>query len=137
MSTHPQSGKELLRTDRGLIKLMLLSLITIGIYSIWFQYKFVKDLNVACAYDGKHTQGLIVTFLLSIITLGIYGIVWVLMIVSRVDNGAIHYGRKSSVSVGSFILWNTLGTLIIVGPIVAGYQLLKTMNEVCTGYNNS
>lgn len=125
-------------TNRGLIKYILLSLITFGIYSIWFWYRLVKDLNVACSYDGKKTTGLIVTFLLTLITFGIYGIIWQLMIVSRIDNGANHFKVESKISLLSYILWNTVGLLLFgLGPIIALYKQIKSMNIVCEAYNNS
>ena len=59
------------------------------------------------------------------------------MLVNRIDNVTGRYGIKSEIGVGGYILWNTLGSLIIVGPIIAEYKFLKNMNAVCYNYNQA
>lgn len=126
-----------LKTNRGIIKLWFFSLITLGIYGLVFISRLAKDLNIACEYDGKRTRGLIGLILLGIITFGVYSIVWQLSIISRIDYGANHYGVKSSTSITSYILWHTLGALILVGPIIANVKLWRTTNRVCQAYNSN
>lgn len=124
-----------LKDNRGVIKLFLLSLITLGIYNIYFISRLAKDLNIACEYDGKKTRGVIALVLLSIITFGIYPIIWQLSVVSRIDYGARHYGVKSSISLISYILWNTIGA-IICGSLIAAVKMYRTMNRLCAEYNS-
>ena len=64
-----------LNTDRGLLKLILLSFITCGIYELIFIHSLAADVNEACREDGKHTTGLLGLLLLSLITCGIYSLV--------------------------------------------------------------
>lgn len=46
-----------LKTDRGLLKFLLLSLITCGIYSIVFFSSLSNDINVIVSrYDGRKTM---------------------------------------------------------------------------------
>ena len=54
----------------------IFSVITCGIYGIYFWYCYGEDVNEFCAEDGKHTPNYIVAWLLSLITCGIYGIYW-------------------------------------------------------------
>ena len=49
-----------------------LSIITFGIYSIYFWYKYIQDINKICKDDGKESPNYIVVMLLSLVTLGIY-----------------------------------------------------------------
>ncbi|MBR4333069.1 MAG: DUF4234 domain-containing protein [Clostridia bacterium] len=75
-----------MRTDRSLLKLILLSIITLGIYWLWFWSQFAKDMNIACEGDSKTTRGIFFRILLSIITLGIYEFVWMYGVGSRIHN---------------------------------------------------
>lgn len=68
---------QILPSNRKVWKIMLLTIVTLGIYGIVFWLAMGKETNVACKEDGKHTRGFWGAFGLSIITLGIYGIVWV------------------------------------------------------------
>lgn len=46
-----------LKTDRGLVKFILLSLVTLGIYSIVYYSCISSDINIiASRYDGKKTM---------------------------------------------------------------------------------
>ena len=121
-----------LKTNRGVIKLIFLSGITFGIYTLFFISKLAKDLNKVCDGDGKRNAGLIKLILLSAITFGIYGIVWWCKAAGRISA----YGKRNNVnvstSVGNFILWSTLGCLLFcLGPMIAMGKLLKSMNKIC------
>ena len=61
------SGVTPLKTDRGLLGYIVLSILTCGIYSYYFIYTVARDVNTACAGDGKSTGGLVQFILLSIL----------------------------------------------------------------------
>ena len=43
-----------LKTNRGLVKFLLLSLVTLGIYALFFYANIASELNLlASRYDGK------------------------------------------------------------------------------------
>lgn len=65
-----------LPTNRKVWKMVLLGIITLGIYNIIITFAAAKETNIACAEDGKHTRGFWGAIGLSIITLGIYAYVW-------------------------------------------------------------
>ena len=67
-----------LKTNRSLIKLILLSIVTLGIYAIIFFYRVSEDINtIASRYDGKRTMNyLLILFIIGPITLGIAAYVW-------------------------------------------------------------
>lgn len=58
--------------NRGIIKYIILSFITLGIYAWWYTYKLAQDMNVVCEGDGENTPGLLAYVLLSMVSLGLY-----------------------------------------------------------------
>ena len=66
-----------LKTNKGLLKTILLSLITFGIYPLVVMSAVSNDINiVASRYDGKKTMHFcLLLFIVAPITLGIAGIV--------------------------------------------------------------
>lgn len=65
-----------MQTNRSLIKLILLSIITLGIYALFFWSAYARDMNIVCEGDGKKTRGILARIVFSILTLGIYDFVW-------------------------------------------------------------
>lgn len=67
-----------LRTKRGLLKYLLLGLVTFGIYDIWQMSEVGTTLNlIATRRDGKRTMHYcLMFFLLGWLTLGIGWLVW-------------------------------------------------------------
>ena len=57
METNVNAPAMQLRTDRGLIKMIFLSLITFGIYSIVVESHISEELNlIASRHDGRRTM---------------------------------------------------------------------------------
>ncbi len=126
-----------LKTNRGLLKLILLSIVTLGIYSIVFYSGISTDINlIASRYDGKKTMHYcLLFFLVGPITLGIAYFVWFHKISSRIGGELRRRGISYSFGAGSYWLWNVLGSLIIVGPFIYVYKLCKAMNLLASSYN--
>lgn len=126
-----------LKTNRSLVKFILLSLVTFGIYSIVVMSSVSSDINViASRYDGKKTMHfLLMSLVLSWLTLGIYPIVWYHMMSDRIGNELRRRGIAYDFNAGTFWLWGVLGTLIVVGPFVYMHKLLKAMNLLSEHYN--
>ena len=64
-----------MKTNRSLLTLILLSIITFGIYALYFWSKYAEDMNIVCNGDGKHTRGILSRIIFSALTLGI-GSLW-------------------------------------------------------------
>ena len=79
------------RRRDGLIS-SIFNVITCGLYSIYFWYRYGEDVNVICAEDGKMTQNYIVAWLLGMITCGIYPLYWTYNLASRLDTASKKYG---------------------------------------------
>ena len=126
-----------LSTSRGLLKFILLTLITFGIYPIVFYSCISSDINViASRYDGKKTMHFcLLLFIVSPITLGIGAIVWNHKLSERIGGELMRRSIGYSFGAGSFWGWNVLGSLIIVGPLVYLHKLCKSMNLLAENYN--
>ena len=135
MKTANPAGK--LNTNRSLLKYILLSLITFGIYGLVVMSGVSSDINtIASRYDGKKTMHYcLIFFLFSWMTLGIVPLVWYHRISSRIGTELNRRGIEYSFGAGSFWGWSILGVFIIVGPFIYTHKLLHAMNLLCEDYN--
>lgn len=121
---------------RSLLKLILLSIITCGIYGIIFWYSYSDDMNRVCQGDGKHTQNFIIVILLNFITCGIYGLIWYYGLGNRLSENAPRYGVSFQENGTTILLWIVVGSLLCgVGTFVAMHILIKNMNILGERYN--
>ncbi len=126
-----------LKTNKGLLKYILLSLITFGIYGLVVMSSVSTDINtIAGRYDGKKTMHYcLVYFIFSWLTCGIVPIVWFHKISNRIGNELSRRGIDYSFGAGSFWGWNVLGSLIVVGPFIYLHKMFKSMNLLAANYN--
>ena len=124
-------------TNRSMIKLILLGIITLGIYDLVIMSKISTNINtIASRYDGKRTMHYcLLFFLISPITLGIGSLVWQHKISNRIGNELKRRNLQYSFSAGTFWLWGILGSIIIVGPFVYLHKFCKGMNTLAADYN--
>lgn len=134
---YPNAPIAKLNTSRGLLKYILLTMVTCGIYGIVAMSSVSSDINtIASRYDGKKTTHFcLMAFLYSWLTLGIAPIVWYHKISARIGNELIRRGIHYSFGAGSFWGWNVLGSLIGIGPLVYMHKLFKAMNLLSEHYN--
>lgn len=126
-----------LKTNKGLLKTILLSLITFGIYPLVVMSAVSNDINiVASRYDGKKTMHFcLLLFIVAPITLGIAAIVWYHKISNRIGAEVNRRGIAYHFSAADFWLWNVLGSLIIIGPFVYLHKMFKATNLMNAHYN--
>ncbi|MBQ9953748.1 MAG: DUF4234 domain-containing protein [Clostridia bacterium] len=126
-----------LKTNKGLLKTILLSIITCGIYGLVVMSAVSNDINiVASRYDGKKTMHYcLLTFLIAPITMGIAGIVWSHKISNRIGAELKRRGIAYNFSASDYWLWNVLGALIVVGPFIYMHKLFKAVNQMNAHYN--
>lgn len=126
-----------LKTNRGLVKYILLSLITFGIYPLVIMSSISSDINlIASRYDGKKTMHFcLLAFIFTGLTFGIAPLVWYHRISKRIGNELNRRGIAYKFGAGSFWGWNILGLFIVVGPLVYMYKLFKAMNLLSENYN--
>lgn len=125
-----------LPTNRSLLKMFFLSLITFGIYGIVIWTKIAGEINItASRYDGKRTCPYFATLFLTMITYGIFAFVWQHKFTSRVGAEVKRRGYNYNFGTGDFWLWCVLGSLIIVGPFIYCHKLMKSMNMINASFN--
>ena len=126
-----------LKTNRGMIKFILLNIITFGIYSLIFFSNISTDINtIASRYDGKKTMHFcLLFFIIAPITLGIGAIVWYHRVCARIGAELNRRGLGYSFGAGTLWGWLVLGSLIFVGPFVFLHKLCKAMNLLSENYN--
>lgn len=100
-------------TPRSIPLCVIFSLITCGIYSIYWMIKLNDEVNIV-AGEPQATSGGIV-FLLSVITCGIYGLYWLYKMGERCD-------RIRGMNASSGILYLILG---LVGFSIISYCLMQ------------
>lgn len=121
---------------RSLLTLILLSIITCGIYNIIFWYSYSDDMNRICQGDGKDTKNYIIVLLLSFITCGIYYWVWLYGVGNRLCENAPRYGTNFQENGTTILLWMVIGSMLCgIGSFVAMHILIKNMNELADRYN--
>ena len=126
-----------LKTDKGLLKTILLSLITFGIYELFVMSAVSCDINtVASKYDGKRTMHFcLMFFIVNTITFGIGGIVWSHNISARIGNELKRRGINYEFGASSYWIWGVLGGIIFIGPFVYMHKLFKATNLMNAHYN--
>lgn len=125
-----------LPNKRGLLKMILFGILTLGIYDIVIYSRIVTELNIAASrYDGKRTMPYMAAMTLAPFTLGIYALVWMHKFSSRVGAEVARRGINYKFGASTFWLWGVLGALIVVGPFVFQHKLLKSMNYINQDFN--
>ncbi len=126
-----------LKTNKSLLKTILLSLVTFGIYGLVVMSSVSNDINVvASRYDGKKTMHYcLLTFVIGPITLGIAVIVWFHKLSNRIGDELKRRNIDYSLSASDYWLWNVLGSLIIVGPFIYLHKLFTAVNKMNEDYN--
>lgn len=124
-------------TERSLVKWIIFSIITCGIYDLFFIYALARDINEMCAEDGKETAGLLKLILLSLVTCGIYGIYWYYSLGNRIQaNANEQYDLNFTENGTTILLWMIIGTLICgIGSFVAIHIIIKNTNALAIAYN--
>ena len=126
----------MVKNDRSLLIYILLSVITFGIYPLYFLYALARDMNVVCDGDGNTTPGLLTLILLSLITCGIYSWYWYYKLGNRMAENAPRYNMQFMENGTTILLWMLLGSLVCgIGSFVAMYIIIKNMNSLAGAYN--
>lgn len=136
-STQAPRAPAQVKANFGLLKFIILSLLTFGIYGIYSFAKVGDILNsVAGRYDGKKTMSYwLLALIVSPLTLGIGGIIWFHKMSERVGGELARRNIDYSFGAGTFWLWDVLGIVILIGPLVYCHKLFTSMNLLISDYN--
>ena len=126
-----------LKTNKGLLKTILLSIITFGIYAIVVMCSVSNDINItASRHDGKKTMNFFLCAILSPLGFGIPIIIWYHRISNRMGGELRRRNIAYSFSATDFWLWGVLGSLICgLGAFVYMYKMFQACNKINAHYN--
>lgn len=117
---------------------LLLTFLTCGLYSIYFWYVYVEDLNTIFYGDGEDSPNYIIVLLLSWVTCGIYGVYWRYKQANRMYRESYdRYGVMIEENGSAILLWTLLGYLTGgIGQLVADYFMIHNLNKTALVYNS-
>jgi hypothetical protein len=106
---------------RSLMKLILLSLITCGIYGIFFWWGYINDINDVCVCDGKKSPNYLIVTILTFLTCGIYYLFWLYNQGERLKIIAPDYGLEFKQGGGSVVWMYLAGSFVLnLGSALSG-----------------
>lgn len=114
---------------RSIGKYIFLSIITLGIYSIVFWYKWTEDVNTLCADDDDDSANYLLVVILSLFTCGIYTFVWNYKMVERLYQKAPDYGVQLKHGGFYAMIWR------LFLPIVSSVYKISSINKLVDAYN--
>ena len=127
-----------LQTNRSMWKLMILNILTLGIYSIIFFIPFSFDLDkIAPKKDLTKTMNYVFAYVISLFTFSIVLMFWHYQIAERVNEALSERDIPYEFDTDAFWLWYVFGTFFIVGPFVYMHKLCRAMNLLCENYNKA
>ena len=125
-----------LQTNRQMWKLMLFSVLTLGLYAIFFFIPFSFDIEkVSPRHTNEKMMNYLWAHILSIFTLSIVVDIWHFHIAERVEDALSDRDINYDFGTNDFWLWFILGSLILVGPFIYFHKLCTAMNLLCEDYN--
>ena len=125
-----------LQTNRSMWKLMILTWLTLGIYTIFFFIPLSFDLDkVDPKRERGKTMNFLAAYILSLFTFSIVMTVWHYHIAIRVEEALSRRNIDYDFGTGDFWKWFFFGSLILVGPFIYFHKLCTAMNLLCESYN--
>ncbi len=120
-----------LKANRNFLLYIFLSIITCGIYALFFWNSYTKDLNKVCN-DGQNAPNSLIVFILSILTCGIYYLCWIYKNANRIKEAGNRFNVMVHENGTNMILWSTIGAILTVGIgfFIAQYFMISNLNKV-------
>ena len=123
------------KDNRKLWVVIVCSFFTFGIFFFCHQHCKIRDINILCKEDGKHTPGLLVLIPLWLLTCSIYGIVWNVKVAKRLRSNLEARGIAYPIS-GSIVGWLTVfGRQVPFLILLAQRDIIHATNALARWYN--
>lgn len=132
-----RAPKRSLSTKRGLIRFLFLTVITAGIYTLFFLSGVSEDMNLlASRHDGKRTPNLLLLPFIVVLTLGIGHFVHWHRFAARIREELWRRRIQYEFGPGKFWGWGFFGILLFgVGPLVFFHKMCVALNKLSEDYN--
>ena len=125
-----------LPTNRSVWKLAILSILTLGVYTIFFFIPLASDLNKVDPKRGREkTMNYFTAWLIGLFTFSFGLALWHYHIAGHIEEALDRRKIRYYFSTGDFWGWYIFGSFILIGPFVYFYKLCKAMNLLCASYN--
>ena len=125
-----------LKTDRNMWKLMIFSILTLGVYSVFFFLPIPDELDkISPKANRTRTMSFIAAYVLSYLTMTVVMTIWHYQLATRINEALESRDIRYEFGTGDFWTWYIFGSLILIGPFVYFYKLCKAMNLLCESYN--
>lgn len=135
-SGNDNGTKHRIKTNRSILKYIVFSICTCGIYGWYFIYCMARDVNIMCKDDGEKTGGLLAYIVLNIITCGFYNLYWIYRVGNRLANNARRYNLNFQENGTTLLVWYVVGLIACgIGSFVAIHILIKNTNALAHAYN--
>jgi hypothetical protein len=114
---------------------LLLTIVTLGIYGIYWNYKAHDEVFKQFELEKEGRDEGILFLVLGLI---IGPLIWVYQykFAENINHTRQELGLAEGVSSVEFLLWVTVGVLILVGPAIGYYKLQNSINEIWTAYED-
>ena len=117
---------------RNMVKFIILSLFTLGIYRMYFYYRLSLDINAVCEGDGKESESYLMAAVLGGLTFGIYDLFWLYKLAQRLQVNAPRYGFKMFESGKDIVILNAFSL-----GYIGAWEFIKNVNRVAKVYNQT
>ncbi len=108
---------------------IFLNIITLGIYGIFFWYRWTEDVNVLCDGDDNDSANYILVAILCLLTFGIYALIWNYKMAERLYQKAPEYGVEIKHGGIFVMIWR------LFFPLVASILKISYINDLIEAYN--
>lgn len=127
-----------LQTDRNMWKLVLLDIVTLGLYSVFFFIPFASDLDkIAPDQYHRKTMGYLPAYILSLFTLSLVLVFWFHEISMRVEEALSRRNIDYEFTTGTYWIFYFCGPLMLIGRFIYFHKLCTAMNLLCEDYNKN
>ena len=123
--------------NRSLFLFLILSVLTLGIYTLYHQYAMIRDINVMLKGDGKHTPQIFWVILLFIPTLTLFPLFWHYGLGKRLRANLRARDLPCTIGGGAQFLLSLFGRQVLFLAWIAQYNLIHACNDLAVYYNKS
>lgn len=108
---------------------IFLNIITLGVYGLFFWYRWTENVNALCDGDDKDSANYVLVYILDWFSFGIYSLVWNYQMSERMYQLADNYGVEIKHGGMFVMIWR------IFLPLVSSICKIKYANKLIDAYN--